>query len=133
MQSKLNWSEVGDGDHAGVLNLYIDFRQLRVRKLQGSRRGQWRAEQLSDSAFGLRYQLASGQVLLVLAQLVPAVTRLGLDNKSILQPTHGHTWNFVLSTNEPKYGGEQPGLWDPAEKQFVLTEPEVIVFLDGQP
>lgn len=134
MQSKLNWNEVEDGAHAGVLDLYIDFRQLRVRKLQGLRRGQWRAEPLSESVFGLRYQLANGQVLLVLAQLVPAVNRLGLDNNRILQPTHGHTWNFVLSTNEPKYGGEQrPGLWDPAEKQFLLTEPEVIVFLDGQP
>ena len=50
-----------------------------------------------------------------------------------VEPTDGRTWHYALSTNEPKYGGEQPGLWDPVEKEFVLAEPEVIVFSEGEP
>ncbi len=132
MQSKLRWEEVDEAGHAGVLRLYAEVSALRARHLRGLRRGQWWAEALSDAAFAVRYRLADGQTWLVLAQLVSTPTELGLDNLPMLRPAEGRTWNHVLSTNEPKYGGERPGLWNPARQTFFLAEPELLVFSEGR-
>jgi maltooligosyltrehalose trehalohydrolase len=128
--SKLNWAEPAQGGHAQVLRLYTALLQLRARWLGRRQRGVWRAAPVSEAAFALRYELTDDKALLVLAQLTPATSRLGSDDQPILRPRSGQTWDFVLSTNEAPYGGEGTGHWSPTKKEFVLTKPEVMVFLE---
>jgi len=49
---------------------------------------------------------------------------------AVLRPRKRAGWQFALSSNQPIYGGEQPGLYDPHKKEFSLIQPEAIVFLE---
>jgi hypothetical protein len=37
---------------------------------------------------------------------------------------------LVISSNEPIYGGERAGLFDPEKNRFLLTGPELIIFCE---
>jgi hypothetical protein len=78
----------------------------------------------------LRYHNVSGTSdALALIQLVPAQTTLDA-NTALLRPQKRAGWHFAFSSNQPIYGGEQPGLYDPKKKEFSLIQPEAIVFLE---
>jgi hypothetical protein len=62
-------------------------------------------------------------------------------NESIVELENGHLraskgrrWEFVISTNEPAYGGKAAARLQSHTKEVVLTDPELIVFCeqDGQ-
>ena len=62
-----------------------------------------------------------------MAQLLANDTILELENE-LLRPAKGRTWELVISTNEPVYGGKEAVRFDRDRKKVVLTEPELIVF-----
>jgi maltooligosyltrehalose trehalohydrolase len=128
LQSKLKWDETADGDHRTVLRLYQDCIRFRQAKLRDRRRGTWKAELVSEQTLALRFSPPKGAEVLVVVQLNAAKTTLDL-NIPILQPSRGHPWKFSLSSNEPRYGGEQPGFYDPKKEAFFLIQPETIVFV----
>jgi len=66
---------------------------------------------------------------LALIQLVPARAIIDADS-AVLRPRKRAGWQFALSSNQPVYGGEQPGLYDPKKKKFSLIQPEAIVFVE---
>jgi maltooligosyltrehalose trehalohydrolase len=128
LSSKLNWGEVAAGQHQTVLRLYQDCIRFRQAKLKDRRRGVWQVELVSDQTLALRYSPPENAEVLILVQLVPAKTTLDL-NIPILRPSQGNPWKFSLSSNEPEYGGEQPGFCDPKKEAFFLIQPETIMFV----
>ena len=129
LDSRLNWSEVNQSPHREMLALYADFLRFRRTELRDRRRRRWRIAQVSDTAIGLRYRRGRAGDVLVLVQLLVNDCRIELKS-TLLQPKAGRTWRRGLSSNEKSYGGDRTGYFDPQKKQFVLAEPELIVFCE---
>jgi malto-oligosyltrehalose trehalohydrolase len=127
--SKLNWSETEQLSHRQILALYTDFLRFHQRELRDRRRRRWRVAQVSETAIALRYRRGKTGDILVLVQLLANDSRIGLES-TLLQPTAGRTWRRGLSSNEQTYGGDRPGYFDTEKNQFVLAEPELIVFAE---
>jgi maltooligosyltrehalose trehalohydrolase len=125
--SKLNWSETEQLSHAQTLALYRDFLRFRRAELKDRRRRRWRVAQVSGTAIALRYRRGRAGDILVLVQLLPNDSRIELES-TLLQPKAGRTWRSGLSSNDKIYGGDRPGYFDPEKNQFVLADPELIVF-----
>jgi maltooligosyltrehalose trehalohydrolase len=127
--SKLDWTELERQPHRETLRLYRDFLRFRRANLTDRRRGHWRVEQVSRRAISIRYRRKSTGDILIVAQLLANETILELENE-LLRPAKGRTWELVISTNEPIYGGKEAVRFDRDRKKVVLTEPEVIVFCE---
>ncbi|MBV8641309.1 MAG: malto-oligosyltrehalose trehalohydrolase [Verrucomicrobia bacterium] len=127
--SKLIWTELEQSPHAETLRLYSDFLRFRRTKIKERGRGCWLVAQVSHRAIALRYRRPKQGDILILAQLLANETILEPTNE-LLRPAQGRTWRFEISSNESIYGGERTGLFDPEKNQFVLTEPELIVFCE---
>ena len=85
------------------------------------------------TAIAIRYRRQSSGDLLIVAQLEANESILELENEHLRAPK-GRRWEFVISTNEPAYGGRAAARLQSHAKEVVLTEPELIVFCekDGQ-
>jgi maltooligosyltrehalose trehalohydrolase len=129
LDSKLNWSEIEQPSQREILALYTDFLRLRRTELNDRRRRRWRLAQVSDTAIALRYRRGKAGDILLLVQLLPNDSRIELES-TLLQPKAGRIWRRGLSSNEKIYGGERAGYFDAEKKQFVLEEPELIVFFE---
>ncbi len=130
LKSKLVWSEVTSPEKAWLLRLYQDLIRFRRTKLVERRRGTWQVELVAPFTLALRYHSVPGSgAALVLIQLVSTQTIVGAE-AVVLRPRKGSGWQFAISSNQPIYGGEQPGLYDPKKKEFSLNQPETIVFLE---
>jgi maltooligosyltrehalose trehalohydrolase len=127
-QSKLHWDEISAPNHQPFLRLYQDFIRFRQAKLRDRRRGTWKIELVADQTLALRYSPPESSEVLILVQLNSVKTSLDI-HVPILQPSRGQPWSFSLSSNEPGYGGEQPGFYDPKKEAFFLIQPETIVFV----
>jgi maltooligosyltrehalose trehalohydrolase len=128
-RSKLVWAEVQQQPHVETLRLYSDFLRFRRANLADRRRRRWQLKQVSAQGIALRYRRKSAGDILILVQLQPSDTFLELEHK-LLRPANGQTWEFVISTNEPIYGGKQAAFIDRESNKLVLTEPELIVFCE---
>jgi maltooligosyltrehalose trehalohydrolase len=125
--SKLNWSETEQLSNAQTLALYRDFLRFRRAELKDRRRRRWRVAQISDTAIALRYRRGRAGDILVLVQLLANDSRIELES-TLLQPKAGRTWRSGISSNDKIYGGDRPGYFDPEKNQFVLADPELIIF-----
>jgi len=128
LESKLKWREIDAGAHQTVLRLYQDFIRFRQTKLTDRRRSTWKVQLVAAQALALRYSPPGGSDVLILSQLVPAKVTLQAD-PLILRTTNGQRWEFALSSNQPAYGGEQQGFYDPTKDEFFLVQAETIVFV----
>ena len=127
LDSKLNWAEVEQPAHQEILTLYTDFLKFRRTQLEDRRRRRWRIVQVSETAVALRYRRGKAGDILVLAQLLPNESSIELGS-TLLQPKAGRTWRRGLSSNEKIYGGDRTGYFDKEKGQFVMAEPELIIF-----
>jgi malto-oligosyltrehalose trehalohydrolase len=127
--SKLNWAETEQLSHRQVFSLYRDFLKFRQTALRDRRRRRWRVAQVSDTAIALRYRRGKAGDILILFQLLANDSRIELQS-TLLRPTAGRTWRSGLSSNEPIYGGDRSGYFDMEKRQFMLAEPELIVFAE---
>lgn len=129
-RSKLAWQDLTNPENVQLLRLYQDLIRFRRTKLTERRRGTWQVELVARFTIALRYYNGAGNAgVLALIQLVPAQTIIHADSP-VLRPRKPVGWQFALSSNQPVYGGEQPGLYDPKKKEFSLTQPEAIVFVE---
>jgi maltooligosyltrehalose trehalohydrolase len=126
-KSKLNWTELEQPPHRETLRLYTDFVRFRQANLTDRHRGHWQVEQVSRTAIATRYRRKSGGDILIVAQLTPNDSILKLESE-LLRPADGGAWEFVLSSNEPIYGGKAAAHLDRDGKKVALTEPELVVF-----
>jgi maltooligosyltrehalose trehalohydrolase len=130
LKSKLQWPELLEPEHTALLRLYQDLIRFRRENLGDRRRGIWAFEQIAPSTFALRYRSTGKRAdALLLVQLVSAQTVITAETK-LLHPSKRSGWRFAISTNQPVYGGERPGLFDPTKKEFSLNQPEAIIFLE---
>jgi maltooligosyltrehalose trehalohydrolase len=131
--SKLNWAQLDREPHRETLMLYRDFLRFRRGNLTDRRRGRWQVEQVSPTAIAIRYRRPGAGDLLIVTQLEANESILELENEH-LRASKGRRWEFVISTNEPAYGGQAAARLQSHTKEVVLTEPELIVFCeqDGQ-
>jgi maltooligosyltrehalose trehalohydrolase len=129
-RSRLAWQDLTNPEHVRLLRLYQDLIRFRRAKLTERRRSTWKVELVTPFTLALRYHSVFGLgVALALIQLVPEQTIINA-NTAVLRPPKRAGWHFAFSSNEPIYGGEQPGLYDPKKKEFSLIQPEAIVFLE---
>jgi len=129
--SKLNWAEVERQPHRETILLYRDFLRFRQANLTDRRRGHWQVEQVSRRTIAIRYRRKSAGDILIVVQLLANEAILELKSR-LLRPAKGRTWEFVISTNEPAYGGKQAARFDRAGHKLALTEPELIVFCEQE-
>jgi maltooligosyltrehalose trehalohydrolase len=129
LDSKLNWSETEQSSQREILALYTDFLRFRRTELNDRRRRRWRLAQVSDTAIALRYRRGKADDILILVQLLPNESRIELES-TLLQPKAGRTWLRGHSSNEKIYGGDRTGYFDAGNRQFVLEQPELMVFFE---
>ncbi len=130
LKSKLAWNELINPENVRLFRLYQDLLRFRRTKLTERRRGTWQVELVAPFTLALRYHSDSARVgVLALIQLVSAQTIIGAE-APVLRPRKRLGWQFAISSNQPIYGGEQPGLYDPKKKEFSLNQSEAIVFLE---
>jgi maltooligosyltrehalose trehalohydrolase len=127
--SRLDWTEPQRQPHQETLQLYRDFLRFRKANLTDRRRSHWQVDQVSPRAIAIRYQREKEGDILIVAQLVADDITLQLENE-LLAPAKGRAWEFIISTNEPIYGGKQTAQCNRDGKKLVLTEPELIVFCE---
>jgi len=125
--SKLDWTELERQPHLETLRLYRDFLLFRQANLTDRRRTRWRVEQVSRTAITIRYRRKDAGDILIVAQLLANETILELEDE-LLRAAKGRAWQFLISTNEPIYGGKAAARFDRDRKKVVMTEPELIVF-----
>ena len=123
--SKLNWSELERSPHLETLRLYRDFLSFRQANLTDRHRGHWQVGQVASKTIAIRYRRKDAGDILVIVQLLVNDTVLELGNQ-LLGPTKGRSWQLVMSSNEPIYGGTAAAQFD--GDKVVLTGPELIVF-----
>jgi maltooligosyltrehalose trehalohydrolase len=127
--SRLDWTEPNRQPHLETLQLYRDFLHFRKTNLTDRRRGHWQVDQVSSRGIAIRYQREKKGDILIVAQLAADDITLQLGDE-LLAPAKGRSWEFIISTNEPIYGGKQAAQFDRDSKKLVLTEPELIVFCE---
>ncbi len=95
LRSKLRWSELAEREHAATLQLYVELLRWRraLPALRDRARGQWQVLAPQD-----------GVVRLVFAEDVMLAADLVGGHDAAL--SSGGEWELLLSTNEPRFGGE---------------------------
>jgi maltooligosyltrehalose trehalohydrolase len=106
--SKLNWNELEQGKHSQVLELYRDLLSLRCKEpyLKNRSRQSFTAAKIDQDAIALRYQSGNDPALLIVVNLKGDLN-LQLDGQSLAENSTGKGWELLLSTNCPRYGGEE--------------------------
>ena len=127
--SRLDWTELERQPHRGTLQLYRDFLRFRQANLEDRRRGHWQVDRVSRSAIAIRYRRKSAGDILVVAQILETESIIELNN-DLLRLAKGRSWEFVISTNDPMYGGKEKARFDRSGNKIVLTGPELIVFCE---
>ena len=100
LRSKLDWSEVREERHAGVLRLYRELLHLRHSSavLNNRTRGNFQIVPPLDGIVQVVFGQPGAEQWLVLADLAGGHDMPLLDSK--------RTWQCVLCSNEARFGGE---------------------------
>ena len=99
LDSKLDWSELGDPRHAQTVALYREF--LALRRLSAQWRKHWRADLIDDVLVALSFGEAEGKWrYLLLVDLTG-----GHALPALPPPVGSTTWRPLLSSNETRFGG----------------------------
>jgi maltooligosyltrehalose trehalohydrolase len=107
--SKLNWDEIKQGEHAQMLAFYRDLLALRREAplLRQRIRANITIKIIGDNIIAIRYQKPdTAEALLVLINLDPAM-ELALDRHELTLPPDGTRWEAALVSNDRKYGGQE--------------------------
>jgi maltooligosyltrehalose trehalohydrolase len=106
-RSKLCWDELHELQHAQMLLLYQEFLTLRTTHsaLQNRSRDSWMATEFNDGIVAILYDGSGEYSLGVLVDLVGGHSAPNLDDARIA-PGGGRDWQPILSSNEPRFGGD---------------------------
>jgi maltooligosyltrehalose trehalohydrolase len=106
LNSKLNWNELEQPEHASVLLLYSEFLRLRrtspVFRTRG--RDSYLTLELTEGMIALLFGRPGEFNLAVIADLVGGHAMPNLDER--LAPGGGRDWQLVISSNEARFGGD---------------------------
>jgi maltooligosyltrehalose trehalohydrolase len=103
--SKLNWSEVHRGEHAGVHALHAEA--LKLRKADPTFRPQdresWEVEAIGSGVVAIRYgEGRTGYLLLV---NIAGENSVSLAEESFAVLGGGEIWQLAISSNDVRFGG----------------------------
>ncbi|CAN5722573.1 malto-oligosyltrehalose trehalohydrolase [soil metagenome] len=118
-RSKLDWREIELPSHRAFLGLYQEC--LRLRKKVGAFRPldrvEWRLGTLEDGVGSIFLQANDEEYLLLFDLLGGHSTALPSEKE----------WRFVLSSEEPRFGGAGLASWDAKNATISFAGPEVLV------
>ncbi len=110
LRSKLQWDELAEAPHAGVLALYRELLALRRTSpaLRARGRDGFAVVALGDCALALRREAADGDALLAVVHFGGSL-HLDVAGTSVTRAPAGRRWARVLSTEERRFGGSGEG------------------------
>ena len=127
-RSRLNWEEVGVGEHSSTLELYREL--LRIRRTHAEFRPSGRDSfRFTELPAGVLAMIATGEerTWLLLCDLQGGHTGT-LDADSSAQMGSGLRWFVELSTNERRFGGQDSDTqFDPDTGAFHFAQPGVLL------
>lgn len=105
--SKLRWQELLESQHAQVLLLYQEFLGIRRANpvFRDRSRGNWTVTTLDDGIVALVFDRAACPTCVLLVDLIGGHKMPELEEKGIA-PGAGRIWQSLLSSNEPRFGGD---------------------------
>ena len=107
LNSKLRWEETLEAEHAGVLLLYWEF--LELRRTHAVFRGEFRENRvildLGDGIIAILFGRLGEFRCAVVADLIGGHKMPSLDDERLV-PGGGRDWRPLLSSNEPRFGGD---------------------------
>jgi maltooligosyltrehalose trehalohydrolase len=123
----LNWDEQSQPKHKAILALYRDCLKLRREELafRPASRDQWHVEAL-EMGIGCLWMRGMGPDWLLLFDLVGG-HQGSLSREDLLQPLIGRQWRLVLSTEDPRYGGNGALKFDPVTRAVRFDSPGLMV------
>ncbi len=113
LRCKLDWKEVGQGEHAATLGFYRELLRLRreAPAFRERARADWEILEPVDGILRLLFGLRGPKACLVLADLVGGHALPNLPRT--------HAWEEILCTNEKRFGGNEAA---------PFSQPEVRVY-----
>jgi len=107
LNSKLNWEETLEPDHAAMILLYSEFLRLRRTAPVFRNRAQdsYLVLQLENEIIAILFGQAAEFNLAVLTDLEGGHSMPDL-HQGRLAPPAGRDWEVILSSNEPRFGGD---------------------------
>ena len=107
--SKLNWEEIELPGHKETLTLYRALLGLRreLPALKHRTREDFLSEQAGPDAIAMRYRTPGGKEDLLVVVNLKGNLELDLRANELSRLPGGRRWKAILSTNEPRFGGEQ--------------------------
>ncbi|MGH8164843.1 MAG: DUF3459 domain-containing protein, partial [Rhodanobacteraceae bacterium] len=114
LRSKLQWSEQDEGEHGPTLRLYTELLRLRrtLPALQDRSRERWRVLDSEDGVVRLLYENAEAVPCLIAVDLVGGHQNRFDENR----------WQILLSTNEPRFGGDGAAPFAQAEARVLRAK-----------
>src|SRR5205085_779994 len=105
-RSKLNWHELDKPEHSGTLLLHMEFLQLRRTHPAFRERTPetYLTLELDDGIVAILYGRPGEYTLAVVSDLVGGHEPPIMDDAR-LSPGEGRDWIALLSSNEPRFGG----------------------------
>jgi maltooligosyltrehalose trehalohydrolase len=110
LDSKLDWREPEEIEHASTLALYREGLQLRKwhPALQDRSREAWQVRQLSNHVLAIVYGREMAARIAVVTSLDCNGSVLAAINGSVLE-TGGRSWRLIFSSNNERFGGDGDG------------------------
>ena len=116
--SKLDWSEISSPAESGVLDLYSECLRLRLARsaFRPNREGDWRVAAFEGGVGAVRYLGTDGDYLLLISLAGDAT--LDLASEPFTSPLGGQHWTVLLTSDEPRFGGNGAAILDRARCIF---------------
>ena len=127
LASKLNWDERHEAKRSGILELYRACLALRNSEaaFRPRSRDTMHVETVATGVTAVRLNGETGDWLLLFD---PTGGHTGSTaGESICPPRPGRNWQRVLSSNEPRFGGNGICGFDPAKPTAHFAAPELVV------
>jgi maltooligosyltrehalose trehalohydrolase len=127
LASKLAWEEREKPGHRGLLALYTEC--LRIRKstpaLKPNDRTGWEVAMVAPGITAIRYRAGEDSLLLLFRDRESGPVHL--REIPAVEPSRGHFWSVMLSSNEERFGENGKVAFDEATQCCNFTEPETLL------
>lgn len=108
-ESKLDWAEAEQPGHREVQALYRDLLALRLNipLIREPHRDNFKAVKIEEDSIAFRYYASEGQADLLVVVNLQGPLNFDLASQEIGRLGTGQTWEAILTTSDPAYGGSQ--------------------------
>jgi maltooligosyltrehalose trehalohydrolase len=116
LRSRLQWAELDEKEHRSMLQLYAELLRLRRSSpaLQNRSRSNWQMLEPKHGIVRLLYGGAPGEQCLIAVDLIGG-------HQDSFDENH---WQLLLSTNDPRFGGDDGAPFAQPEARVLQTRPQ---------